>query len=251
MAYFPPDLLKCVVFLGYKDQHRKFHFAGSAARSALTKNRLLEIGIEAFAAKGYEGVGTRKLAERAKANLSAIRYHFGDKQGLYRAVIQHISDGIRQRVTPFIQDTRLRAEKPDASPEELIDCLCHLMTSFASQVLGTGVADDWARLITREQLSPTDAFPILYGVLRLLIEAGALVVAKLSGKKPDSQTVRISVMTIVGQILIFRTHRATAMRFIGWKAVGEREVSALQAVITRQCRAIMAAHSDFHGKHFP
>jgi hypothetical protein len=30
VAYFPPDLLKCVVFLGYKDQAGKFHFAGSA-----------------------------------------------------------------------------------------------------------------------------------------------------------------------------------------------------------------------------
>lgn len=30
MAYFPPDLLKCVIFLGYKDQAGKFHFAGSA-----------------------------------------------------------------------------------------------------------------------------------------------------------------------------------------------------------------------------
>jgi hypothetical protein len=30
VAYFPLDLLKCVVFLGYKDQDGKFHFAGSA-----------------------------------------------------------------------------------------------------------------------------------------------------------------------------------------------------------------------------
>jgi hypothetical protein len=91
----------------------------------------------------------------------------------------------------------------------------------------------------------------MYGVFRLLIEAGALVVGKLSGEKPDSQNVRISVMTIVGQILVFRTHRATAMQFIGWKAVGTREVSAVQAVITRQCRAIMAAHSDLHKKRSP
>jgi hypothetical protein len=30
LAYFPPDLLKCVAFLGYKDQVGEFHFAGSA-----------------------------------------------------------------------------------------------------------------------------------------------------------------------------------------------------------------------------
>lgn len=30
MAFFPPELLKCVVFLGYKDQLSNFHYAGSA-----------------------------------------------------------------------------------------------------------------------------------------------------------------------------------------------------------------------------
>jgi hypothetical protein len=30
VAYFPPDLLKCVTFLGYKDQAGEFYFAGSA-----------------------------------------------------------------------------------------------------------------------------------------------------------------------------------------------------------------------------
>ncbi len=30
MAHFPPNLLKCVVFLGYKDQRENYHFAGSA-----------------------------------------------------------------------------------------------------------------------------------------------------------------------------------------------------------------------------
>jgi hypothetical protein len=30
VAYFPAELLKCVAFLGYKDEDGKFHFAGSA-----------------------------------------------------------------------------------------------------------------------------------------------------------------------------------------------------------------------------
>lgn len=29
MAYFPPQLLKCVVFIGYRDQDGEYHFAGS------------------------------------------------------------------------------------------------------------------------------------------------------------------------------------------------------------------------------
>jgi len=51
----------------------------------------------------------------AGANLSAIRYHFGEKENLYRAVIQHISDGIRMRVAPFVEEVFTRAERPGIS----------------------------------------------------------------------------------------------------------------------------------------
>lgn len=210
------------------------------SRSVETRKRLLDVGIEAFAHTGFEGVGTRELADRAGVNLSAIRYHFGDKKGLYRAVIQRISDGIRERVSPFIDEVRDRAERPDISREELIALLCQLITSFAAQLLGSGIPDTWARLVTREQVHPSDAFPIMYRVFRLLIDAAALVVGKLIGEEQDSERVRISVMTIVGHALVFRTHRATAMKFIGWRKIGPREIAKLQSIIADQCRAVMA-----------
>jgi TetR/AcrR family transcriptional regulator, regulator of cefoperazone and chloramphenicol sensitivity len=209
-----------------------------------TRNKLLQAAIEAFAHKGYEGVGTRELAERAGVNLGAIRYYFGDKEGLYRAVIQHISEGIRERVSPFIEQVRSRVEKPDISRKELINSLCELITAFTFQLLGSGVPDNWARLVIREQVSPTSAFPTMYGVFRLLIDAGALIVAKIIGAAPESEAVRISVMTIVGQALVFRTHHATAVKFIGWKTIGPREISALQSVVSRHCRVIMTGRFE-------
>jgi hypothetical protein len=35
------------------------------ARAALTREKMLEVAIEAFATRGYEGIGTRELADRA------------------------------------------------------------------------------------------------------------------------------------------------------------------------------------------
>ena len=54
--------------------------AGPSARS-----RLVQAALRLFAEKGYEAAGTREIAEAAGANISAIRYYFGDKAGLYRA----------------------------------------------------------------------------------------------------------------------------------------------------------------------
>lgn len=48
-----------------------------------TKELLICSAGELFAEKGFEGVSTRMIAERAGVKLSAIHYHFGSKDNLY------------------------------------------------------------------------------------------------------------------------------------------------------------------------
>ena len=56
--------------------------SGHDARSAKTREHLIEAAIEVVGAVGYEGASTRALAKAANANLSAIPYHFGGKKEL-------------------------------------------------------------------------------------------------------------------------------------------------------------------------
>lgn len=51
-----------------------------------TKAALVDAALEEFAAKGYAGTGVREVAERAGVSKDLIAYHFGSKEGLYRAV---------------------------------------------------------------------------------------------------------------------------------------------------------------------
>ena len=46
---------------------------------------LVMAALKIFAEKGFEAATTRSICELAGANISAIRYYFGDKAGLYRA----------------------------------------------------------------------------------------------------------------------------------------------------------------------
>lgn len=50
------------------------------------RSRLISSALRLFAEKGFKAASTREICEAAGVNLSAIRYYFGDKAGLYRAV---------------------------------------------------------------------------------------------------------------------------------------------------------------------
>ena len=49
------------------------------------RQKLVLAALKLFAEKGFNGASTREIVDAAGANISAIRYYFGDKAGLYRA----------------------------------------------------------------------------------------------------------------------------------------------------------------------
>jgi AcrR family transcriptional regulator len=58
--------------------------------------RLLRAALDCFLADDYHRVTTRRIAERAGANVSMIRYYFGGKEGLYEEMI-------RATLTPLLE----------------------------------------------------------------------------------------------------------------------------------------------------
>jgi AcrR family transcriptional regulator len=62
-------------------------------RSNSTKDRLLSAAGEVFAYAGYDKASIREICRLAKANVSAVSYHFGDKAGLYEQVVCRAMSG--------------------------------------------------------------------------------------------------------------------------------------------------------------
>ena len=56
-------------------------------RSLDTRERILEAAFEEFAERGFEATSTRSVAVKAGVQHPLVTYHFGNKEGLWKAVI--------------------------------------------------------------------------------------------------------------------------------------------------------------------
>ena len=52
-----------------------------------TKDIILQTAARLFAEKGFEAVSIRELSKEADVNIAMIAYHFGSKDGLFKAII--------------------------------------------------------------------------------------------------------------------------------------------------------------------
>lgn len=74
-----------------------------------TRQRIVEAAIEAFAANGFDGSGTRDIAARADVTQGLITYHFDSKLDLWRAAADRLfadlAEGLPSDVDIDSQDT--------------------------------------------------------------------------------------------------------------------------------------------------
>ncbi len=72
--------------------------------------RLLEAAEHCLLRDGFAALATRAVAEAAQAPLSQIHYHFGSKQGLVLALLQHQNEKLlRRQAGTFGRDAPLSA----------------------------------------------------------------------------------------------------------------------------------------------
>jgi len=70
-----------------------------SAEAELTKANILRIARDEFADKGLAGARIDEIAEKTSTSKRMIYYHFGSKEGLYRAVLEEAYSAIRDTET--------------------------------------------------------------------------------------------------------------------------------------------------------
>jgi AcrR family transcriptional regulator len=69
-----------------------------AERSAATRASLLAAARELFAERGFAGAGREEIVGRAGVTRGALQHHFGDKEGLFRAVVEQVEGEVMEGV---------------------------------------------------------------------------------------------------------------------------------------------------------
>lgn len=170
-----------------------------------TRQRLIEAAGQEFATKGFEGATIRAIAERAEANVAAVNYHFGSKEGLYeRAVVEAHRSGVDE----------LRLDEGAGGPPE--DRLRRMIRHMLEHVLAISDPESWQhQLMMREMTRPTAASQTLIReVIRPKFQRMGGILAEIC---PEADDRRLAALTfsVVGQCLFYRIVGPLAARLTG------------------------------------
>jgi AcrR family transcriptional regulator len=161
-----------------------------------TRRRVLDAATELFAEHGFRRVTVRAICERARANVASVNYHFGDKQRLYREVVEAALDTVRD-----FADHAMRP--PDgATPERK---LAHYIDAHLARAQSSRVPErsSLLRELFRHELSEASEIGayIVDQAIKPRLRYLAAVVGELLGASAESESVERCVLSIQAQCL--------------------------------------------------
>jgi len=73
-------------------------------RGTDTRGRILEVALDVFTERGFEGASARQIATRAGVNHGLIAYYFGNKKKLWQATVDHAFGDMQARLEARLAD---------------------------------------------------------------------------------------------------------------------------------------------------
>lgn len=163
-----------------------------------TRARLLQVAGRLFGERGFAATPSKLVAEQAGADLASINYHFGNRQGLYQAVL---AEAHRQLLD--MEELRQIVELPEPPATRLHRLIVALVSAPRNPDAG------WCLpVLAAEFLSPSSQLGLLFQeevqpkaqlLMRLL--------AEVSGLSIDDPALLRCAMSVVGPLVLLMLAR--------------------------------------------
>jgi AcrR family transcriptional regulator len=204
---------------------------GQTEAAAGTRERILGAAGQVFAEKGFRRATVREIVGRAEANLNAVNYHFGDKKGLYQAVLEGGHSSVDE-------DDDLRPARDSSLPVE--DRLHAFVLAFLRRALSRDRGPHHARLMAMEMAEPT-------GVLDLVVERFIRprsqllmgIIRDVVGDGVPQRKVEQCSLSIVGQCIHLVHGRPIIMRLYPHLSYSQKDIERLARHVTEFCLAAL------------
>jgi len=143
-------------------------------RSESTRERILDAAESVFATMGYDGAGLRRIAEGAGVPVALVNYHFGSKEGLYRAIFE-------KRV-PRIYDQRvagLQLARAEPDLDRRLELVVRALVLPMLSLRGDNPSADFGLIMAREM---SDAGGEARGIFRDMFDPVAHMMIEALGE---------------------------------------------------------------------
>jgi TetR/AcrR family transcriptional regulator, regulator of cefoperazone and chloramphenicol sensitivity len=198
-----------------------------------TSALLIESGIVLFGARGYDGVTTRELAHGARTNISSIKYHFGGKEELYRAVLQEIIHEIKELVGPLLLALRNGVAEANGNQDVLTRLARQFAEGWCRAALGDPRTQKRIPPIVRELIQPSRHFKVIYnGFFRVLYEVLGELLAAAHGQTAVDQQLQIRTHIIMNVVWGFIYTESLLWHQMGWKGYNRNRIEAIVPVLS-------------------
>ena len=203
-----------------------------------TRAALIRAALKLFGRQGFEGTSTREIAALAKANIGSIAYHFGGKEGLRAACANYIVETIGGIAGAAMADTAGDVHGAEAAQTRL-NTVLEAMVGF---IVARPEAGEFVQFVLRELSQPSEALDIIYkGVFEPVHQRLCKIWAEATGEGAESERTRITIFTLIGQVVYFRIAREAVLRRMAWTDIGPEQARAIASVAVDNLAAILAA----------
>lgn len=212
-----------------------------ASPAEMTRAALVRAALKLFGSQGFDGTSTREIAAEARANIGSIAYHFGGKEGLRAAAADFIVETIQGVAGQALGNVQAPAPGP-ANPEAAQALLFAALERMVGFVVASPQAGEIVQFVLRELSHPTAALDRIYdGVFEPTHRRLCQLWEQATGEPAESEATRLTVFTLIGQVIYFRIGREAVMRRMGWKDIGAAEAAKVVAVTSGNLKAILAS----------
>jgi AcrR family transcriptional regulator len=212
----------------------------ASGRGEATRERLLEVAIRVFAARGFDGARTRDIAEAAKTNPVSIAYYYGNKQGLYHAAALHVAACWAAYQKPLVQQARTSMARAGITRRELVGIVCTLLCGFVRLILGNFLPDCYGKFVGQAASGPAREFSVIEGGLAPLRGTLAEAIARLTGESAVASATQVRALSIIGSCVCFRRDRRAVLHALKWKQIGAKELKVIEAGVRANIQAMFS-----------